>query len=494
MKTCDVLIIGSGLGAVFTALRIDESKKILMITKDAIDNGSSALAQGGIAATMESDEYKINSHIEDTMYAGSNFNNIEAVNFLVKNSKHVVEKLIELGVEFDKKGNELLLTREGGHRESRILRAKDITGRKIMDALYAKLAKRTNIEVITNVTFTNLINNDNQCYGAYFIDSNNNETTVFSASTILATGGVGNVYKHSTNSPLATGDGIAACYRANVAIENMEFIQFHPTAFFPGTGSQKFLISETLRGEGGILRNIEGEAFMHKYHEMKDLAPRDVVSQSIFREMYDTWSDFVYLDMTHLDSEFLKDRFPNIYRRCLESGIDITKDLIPVTPCEHYLVGGIKVNIHGETTMKHLYAVGECSSTGIHGANRLASNSLLECVVFGEEIANRINTNHNSPVEIELSKPAYLTRKYTFNSIREEVRELMIQNLGVIREREKMEYTLKILTERLSDLESIKVNTYNYYRTLNIVTVAYLITKAALARKHSLGCHFVLEA
>lgn len=496
-KEFDVIILGAGLAGIYTALNIDPSLSIGMFIKDKIDKGSSNLAQGGIAAEVKFDPDKIEEHYEDTLRAGSYLNNEEATRILVNEAGKNIENLINIGVNFDRDNNgDLVKTLEGGHRSRRILHAGgDATGAKVMADLRVALANRKNISVFEDeMAFEIIKDKDNKAIGVVVINQENEPIYVFANKIVIATGGVGGVYKNSTNEKFACGDGIALAYRAGVEIKNMEFVQFHPTGLYEEEKQgQRFLISEAVRGEGAILRNIEGERFMGKYDkERMELAPRDVVSQSIYREMFDTWSDHVYLDITHKSKEFLMKRFPTIYDKCLSIGVDMSKDYIPVAPIEHFLCGGINTDVYGHTNVENIYAVGECANTGVHGANRLASNSLLECIVFGYRIASEINEQKSTFKKQEFVYPHLESKfkKYNFKSIRVEIREVMDKYVSIVRTPEGLEYAKNIIETHYKNLKKIHVMSRYYYETLNMVTVAMLIVNAAIARKDSIGCHY----
>ena len=499
IKQFDVVILGGGLAGIYTALNLDINLHVGIFLKDAIERGSSNLAQGGIAAEVIFDEAKIEEHYEDTLRAGSYINNKEATRVLVSEAGKNIEKLLSLGVEFDKnKDGSLVTTLEGGHRSRRILHAGgDDTGAQIMRNLRHTLSTRTNIDVYEDEMAIEILHNHNCALGVIVINQQNEEVYVLANKIVLATGGIGGIYKKSTNEKIACGDGIAMAHRAGVKIENMEFVQFHPTGFYVEDQIGKtFLISEAVRGEGGILRNIEGVRFMEKYDkERLELAPRDVVSQSIHREMFDTWSDHVYLDITHQSKEFLMKRFPTIYQHCLENGIDISKDYIPVSPVEHFLCGGIATDVYGHTSMQNLYAIGECASTGVHGANRLASNSLLECIVFGGRVAEEINQEKDTFKKIDVVLPdmVFTNKKFNFKDIRVEIRDVMSKYVFIVRKEEDLLLAKKLLTKHYNNLKKINVFSRYYYETINMVTVALLIIEQALARKESVGCHFRLD-
>lgn len=494
-KQTDVLILGAGLSGIYTALNLDSNLKITIISKEKLGSSNSSLAQGGIAGELETDEKILAKHIEDTLKAGTDLFEDKALKALVYEAKENIEDLIKLGVPFDvdDKGK-ILLTKEGGHSSRRILHAGgDATGKNIMDTLKMHILARKNVEIIENYMGYNLIVKNNICYGAKIISENNDIGYIFAGKTVVATGGIGAVYKDSTNSHGATGDGVAMCYRSNVKIKDMEFVQFHPTVFYNSkqtSPGQKFLISEAVRGEGAYLVNSEGIRFMDKYHKDKELAPRDIVSQSIYREMYDTWSECVYIDARHLDKEFLQKRFPTIYAKCLENNLDMSKDLIPVAPVEHFGIGGITIDLDGKTSMENLYANGECASSGVHGTNRLASNSLLECIVFGKRIANNINSNKIELETFPIEEPFTTTSNFSYHNVRVDIRNIMDKYVGVVRTKEGLEIAFNIIDTHYSNITRHPFLTYDYFRALNVITVAKLITEAALKRDHSIGCHF----
>lgn len=493
-ETADLLIIGGGLAGLYTALNVKPDKKIIIVAKEKLGASNSSLAQGGIAGEMDTDEEVLAKHIEDTLVAGTGLFDFDAIHELVYDAKENLEMLIELGVPFDiDKEGRILLTREGGHSTRRILHAGgDATGKKIMDTLIALIVKKPNVKIIEEYMLYDFLIKDDACIGGQIISMNNEFLNIFATNTVVATGGIGAVYKDSTNAHGATGDGIAACYRAGMEIRDMEFVQFHPTVFYDVTGTvkgQKFLISEAVRGEGAYLCNIDGDRFMQKYDKRLELAPRDIVSQAIMREMYDTWSEHVYIDARHLGKEFLENRFPTIYGKCSEYGYKMETDLIPVAPVEHYGIGGIKIGLQGQTSMNHLYAVGECSSSGVHGANRLASNSLLECLVFGKRIAETINQTASEDVKGYEMLKKITTNKFSYHLIREEIRNTMSQYVFIVRTTEGLEIAMKVINSHYKNLLRHPFTTVDYYRALNTVTVAKVITEAALARKDSIGCH-----
>src|SRR6187549_520937 len=400
MQQTDFLVIGSGIAGLSYALKVAErfpDKKVLVMTKAAADETNTKYAQGGIAVVndLENDSYE--KHIDDTLIAGDGLCNEKVVEIVVKEGPERVNDIIEWGARFDKeKDGEYKRGREGGHSEFRILHHKDITGWEMERALLDAVSKQKNIEVIKHCFVIDIITQhhlgflvtkatpDVECYGVYVLNHATNKIEkILSRITLMATGGNGQVYRSTTNPAIATGDGVAMVYRAKGRIENMEFIQFHPTALYePGIRGHNFLITEAVRGDGGILLNHAGEAFMERYDKRKDLAPRDIVARAIDNEMKVAGTENVFLDCRHFSKEKFIEHFPNIYKKCLSIGIDVTQNLIPVAPAAHYSCGGVKTDENGKTSIKNLYAAGECASTGLHGANRLASNSLLEAMVF----------------------------------------------------------------------------------------------------------------
>ena len=400
MNRTDFLVIGSGLAGLSFALKVANYGQVTILTKTSLEETNTRYAQGGIAAVTYHPD-TIEKHIQDTLICGDGLCNESVVRKVTSEAPQQIDELINWGIHFDKKPNgEFDLAREGGHSEYRILHHKDNTGNEIELALVKQIKQHPNIrvceyyyavELITQhhlgITVTRQMNNI-QCFGAYVLNTNTQKVETFLARiTLLASGGIGNIYQTTTNPPIATGDGIAMLYRAKGLIENMEFIQFHPTALYNPGERPSFLITEAMRGFGAILRTQQGQSFMEKYDSRKSLAPRDIVARAIDNEMKISGDEHVWLDATHLDAEQLKSHFPNIYSKCLSLGIDITKDYIPVVPAAHYLCGGIKVDEYSRTSIKYLYAVGENASTGLHGANRLASNSLIEAIVFADRAA-----------------------------------------------------------------------------------------------------------
>ncbi|WP_415320088.1 L-aspartate oxidase [Clostridium perfringens] len=383
-RVADVLIVGSGVAGLYASLNLREDLEIIMVSKKSVNLCNSSLAQGGIAVARGKEDFQ--SFIEDTLKAGRYENNIDSVRVLVEESMDNINKLIDLGANFEKDENGVLFTKEGAHEINRIVYHKDITGKHVEDILLENVKRRKNIKIIEECEMVDIYHRNNRCIGALF-NKEGEALSVYAKVVILATGGIGGLFKKSTNERIITGDSIGVAIRNNIEIKDLSYIQIHPTAFFSKKSEEKrFLISESVRGEGGKLINCNGERFVD------ELLPRDIVAKKIYEEMKKTDSYNVFLDVSFMEKSFLKNRFPNIYNKCLEEGIDISKEPIPVAPAQHYFMGGIKVDLNGKTSMKNLYAFGETSCTGVHGANRLASNSLLEALVFSRRGALEINS------------------------------------------------------------------------------------------------------
>ena len=383
-RVADVLIVGSGVAGLYASLNLREDLEIIMVSKKSVNLCNSSLAQGGIAVARGKEDFQ--SFIEDTLKAGKYENNIDSVRVLVEESMDNINKLIDLGANFEKDENGVLFTKEGAHEINRIVYHKDITGKHVEDILLENVKRRKNIKIIEDCEMVDIYHRGNRCIGALFNKDGEN-LSIYAKVVILATGGIGGLFKKSTNERIITGDSIGVAIRNNIEIKDLSYIQIHPTAFFSKKSEEKrFLISESVRGEGGKLLNCNGERFVD------ELLPRDIVSKKIYEEMKKTNSNNVFLDVSFMEKSFLQNRFPNIYNKCLEEGIDISKEPIPVAPAQHYFMGGIKVDLNGKTSMKNLYAFGETSCTGVHGANRLASNSLLEALVFSRRGALEINS------------------------------------------------------------------------------------------------------
>ncbi|ELC8431267.1 L-aspartate oxidase [Clostridium perfringens] len=415
-RVADVLIVGSGVAGLYASLNLREDLEIIMVSKKSVNLCNSSLAQGGIAVARGKEDFQ--SFIEDTLKAGKYENNIDSVRVLVEESMDNINKLMDLGANFEKDENGVLFTKEGAHEINRIVYHKDITGKHVEDILLENVKRRKNIKIIEDCEMVDIYHRGNRCIGALFNKDGEN-LSIYAKVVILATGGIGGLFKKSTNERIITGDSIGVAIRNNIEIKDLSYIQIHPTAFFSKKSEEKrFLISESVRGEGGKLLNCNGERFVD------ELLPRDIVAKKIYEEMKKTNSNNVFLDVSFMEKSFLQNRFPNIYNKCLEEGIDISKEPIPVAPAQHYFMGGIKVDLNGKTSMKNLYAFGETSCTGVHGANRLASNSLLEALVFSRRGSLEINSNiDNLELIIEerecedLDKYRLLNRKILIDEI-----------------------------------------------------------------------------
>ncbi|PKM77541.1 MAG: L-aspartate oxidase [Firmicutes bacterium HGW-Firmicutes-15] len=493
----DFLIIGSGIAGLFTALKASAFGQVVVLTKKTMKDSNTGLAQGGIAAAVHEEDSPF-LHLEDTLEAGAGLCDIEAVDVLVREGPDRVRELMAAGASFDMKDGNIAFTREGAHGRARILHAADATGEAIRVALVKSCEDKSNIIIKENHFLVDLLGNDQsrECHGALVYDNISGQKSVYIArATIIATGGAGQLYQNTTNPDIATADGMAASFRMGCELSDLEFIQFHPTVLF-SHDTQRFLISESVRGEGGLLYNTRGERFMNKYHSLQELAPRDVVSRAILSETNETGSEFVYLDMTKIPGA--KERFPNIYRTCLQRDINLEKDMVPVSPGAHYTMGGIKTNTRGETGIYGLYACGEAACTGVHGANRLASNSLLEGIVFGERIvANAEEIMYRRQVREEeiyknfdnnwVHRPP--ERGILPTEAKQELQAIMWENVGIIREQGGLKKAnLKI--ERLYNFLCEGEEPLAYLEMVNMLTVARIVVQAALWRKESRGGHF----
>lgn len=399
-KHSDIIVVGSGAAGLFCSLFLPKDRHVTVITKETAEESDSFLAQGGICVLKSEDDY--NSYYEDTMRAGHYENRAESVDIMLRSSRHIIDELIGFGVDFEKDGDELLFTREGGHSDYRILFHEDITGEEITSKLLARARERENISIYEHTTMLDLITEDNVCHGLVIRTEDGTVQTLTSDYTVLACGGLGGLYKHSTNFRHITGDALALALRHNIRLENIDYIQIHPTTLYSKEPGRRFLISESVRGEGAILLDKNGERFVN------ELLPRDVLTAKVREQMEKDGTDFVWLSMAPIPTDTIKSHFPNIYKRCLEEGYDCTKEPIPVVPAQHYFMGGIWVDKDSHTSMEHLYAVGETSCNGVHGRNRLASNSLLESLVFAERAADRITEQYTvlgdvrTPVSLDL--------------------------------------------------------------------------------------------
>jgi len=490
LKT-DFLVVGSGIAGLNFALKAAKYGRVTIVTKKEIMESNTNLAQGGIAAVTRKDD-SVQLHVEDTLNVGSGLSNKRIVKLLAEQGPEAIRNLLSFGVNFDKENDDLHLTTEGGHSMARVLHSGDSTGREIEQAMTESIRENKCIEVFENCFAIDLILKKAECVGAKILDRKNRKICdLFARATILATGGIGYVYRNTTNPEIATGDGIAMALRAGARIEDMEFVQFHPTTLNK-SGAPHFLISEALRGEGAILVNEQGERFMVDYDSMGELAPRDIISRTIFNELK---KGPVYLNIRHKNESFVLDRFPMIHQECLKYSIDITKDLIPVSPAAHYICGGIKTNEYGETTLTNLLAFGECTCTGVHGANRLASNSLLESVVFsslGAQKAKRYLRNEIGAPPQQKETAFSNIENQELKDINAELRKAMWSYVGIIRTEENMKLMLRKLenlNRRLDALGGNGVNT-RFLELKNMVTVANLVTNAAYIRKESRGTHY----
>ncbi|MEI8098108.1 MAG: L-aspartate oxidase [Sediminibacterium sp.] len=512
----DFLVIGSGIAGLTYALKMAElypNKTITVITKTATDETNTKYAQGGIAGVWDENKDSYNKHIEDTLIAGDGLCNESIVEIVVKEGPERIKEIIAYGASFDKdESGDYSLGKEGGHSENRILHHKDVTGQEMERALLSALAALKNIQLLNHCFVIDIITQhhlgflvtkstlDIACYGVYALNRHTNQIeTILSKITVLASGGCGQAYRTTTNPTIATGDGIAMVYRAKGKIENMEFIQFHPTALFEPGVSPSFLITEAVRGDGGILRNKTGEAFMERYDERKDLAPRDIVARAIDNEMKRTGTEHVYLDCKHMDLEKFVHHFPNIYEKCLSIGIDVMQQMIPVAPAAHYSCGGIKTDEWGRTSIKHLYACGECASTGLHGANRLASNSLLEAMVFAHR-SFLDSSKQVANINFEKGIPAWQTtgtsdphEMILITQSQKELTQIMSDYVGIVRSDKRLERAMKrldlLFTETEELYRSSKVSP-QLSELRNLITVGYLIVKGAQFRKESRGLHY----
>ncbi|RPD43777.1 L-aspartate oxidase [Paracnuella aquatica] len=513
----DFLVIGSGIAGLVYALKVAQQfphKKVTIITKASADETNTKYAQGGVAVVNDLENDSFDKHIEDTLIAGDGLCNRKVVEIVVKEGPARVQEIIDWGTQFDKHNSgSYKLGREGGHSEFRILHYKDITGWEIERALLEAIERAPNVEFIKHCFVIDIITQhhlgylvtkstpDICCYGVYVLNEESNRIEkILAPTTMLATGGNGQVYRTTTNPVIATGDGVAMVYRAKGRIENMEFIQFHPTALYQaGTRGQAFLITEAVRGDGGILRNVDGEAFMERYDERRDLAPRDIVARAIDSEMKRTGTEHVWLDCRHMPIEQFKEHFPNIYEKCLSIGIDVAKDMIPVAPAAHYSCGGIKTDEWGRTSIRNLYACGECASTGLHGANRLASNSLLEAMVFAHrcflDAVNNPQNNEQMPQipDWNAERTSDPNEMILITQSLKELQQVMSDYVGIVRNTVRLERAIKRIDLLFEETEALYQGTTVSPQLLelrNMITVGYLIIKGAAFRKESRGLHF----
>jgi L-aspartate oxidase len=514
-KKTDFLVIGTGIAGLFFALKVARKGKVILVTKTQMQECTTRYAQGGIAAVMYEPD-TIEKHIQDTLSCGRGLCKEDVVRVVVNDAKARIEDLIAMGTQFDKNPEGTYnLGREGGHTEHRILHHKDNTGAEIIRALQEQVRSHPNIEILENYFAVDIITQHHlgfkvnrhapgiKCYGAYLLNPQTGLVeTIIARKTMMATGGAGMVYNSTTNPLVITGDGIAMAFRAKALVENMEFVQFHPTSLYNPGEKPSYLITEAIRGFGAVLKDHNGNEFMQKYDMRGSLAPRDIVARAIDNELKISGEDHVYLDCTHLDKEELKKHFPNIYEKCLSIGIDITQRMIPVVPAAHYVCGGIKTDIHGRSSIDHLYAAGECASTGMHGANRLASNSLLEAIVFANRAAVHAlkalkNTLLCEGVPDWDAEGTVLNEEMVLiTQSLKEVQGIMSNYVGIVRSDLRLQRAferLELIYRETEELYVKSILTPKLCELRNLINIAYLIIKQATKRKQSTGLHYSLD-
>lgn len=504
---CDVLIIGSGAAGLTLALQLADHAQVMVLSKGPLTEGSTYYAQGGIAAVFDKND-SIESHIEDTLIAGAGLCDLAAVQFTTQHAKDSLQWLIDIGVGFDRIDDEHFhLNREGGHSHRRILHAADATGRAVQTTLVEQARRHASIIILEHVNAVDLITNKHvggqpRCYGAYILNRRTQQIETIAARFVaLCTGGASKVYQYTSNPDVASGDGIAMAWRAGCPVVNMEFNQFHPTCLYH-PNAQSFLLTEALRGEGALLRRPDGTRFMPDFHPSAELAPRDVVARAIDYEMKRLGADCMYLDISHKPASFIREHFPNIYERCLSLGIDISREPMPVVPAAHYTCGGVQTDLRARTAVQHLYAVGEVAYTGLHGANRMASNSLLECLVFARAAARDILA-HIDQVELYTQLP-----RWDDSQVNDSDEEVIIQHnwhelrlfmwdyVGIVRTNKRLQRALRrieLLQQEIHEYYSHFKISNNLLELRNLVQVAELIVKCAMARKESRGLHYNLD-
>ncbi|MFI3300336.1 MAG: L-aspartate oxidase [Candidatus Gastranaerophilales bacterium] len=508
-----VVIIGSGIAGLYAALKseqqLDLEDGLLLMTKTRLGECNSLYAQGGMVAVMnENSTDSVASHVTDTIKAGAGLSELSSVKFISENSDNVVKDLLKLGVEFDTDENDkLCFTKEAAHSVNRILHAGgDATGKMIEQALCEKIIQNENIQVYEQTLAVELlINSNSKCRGVIVYNDETQEyETIYSNCVILATGGAGQLYKYTTNPKCATGDGLALAYRAGAILQDMEFFQFHPTALAIDSGENRFLISEAVRGEGAKLVDIDGQEFMHKYHEKKELAPRDIVTRANFNEMIENNCNNVYLNASCIEHSKLIKRFPNISKKCLEFDINIIKDFIPVAPAAHYFMGGVKTNLRGETSISGLFAIGEVASTGLHGGNRLASNSLLECVVCAYSVADflksfeivvpkQVDEDIKNIID-EYADEDLILEEFDVLDLKNRLQDLMWNNVGILRSEKSLMRAFDLINSIKKEvLRERKCISQEEYELKNMLIVAELMINSALNRQESRGAHYRLD-
>jgi L-aspartate oxidase len=499
----DCVVVGAGIAGLYTALQLSEQAKVTLLTKKSLVDSNTRWAQGGIAAVI-SELDSVTLHKEDTLMAGAGLCEPGRVDILVNEGPQGVRQLIQYGIQFDEENGEIALTKEGAHSRHRILHAQgDATGAEIVRGLSQLVQTKENITVLENHYTIDLITHEGQCQGVLALAPNQKKMIVQAKAVVLATGGTGQLYRYTTNPDIATGDGIALAYRAGAEIQDMEFIQFHPTVlFYPK--APRFLISEAVRGEGAILRNMHGEPFMHKYHPLADLAPRDVVSRAIVNEIEKSGSQYVYLDFTHEPEDKIKQRFPTIYKTCLEYGLNLSLDWLPVAPAAHYMMGGVKTKSFGQTNIHGLYACGETACTGVHGANRLASNSLSEAIVFGKRISRHILENCLARLDnplipddllrgMELASGQISAEKRKQHSVIEKrlkLQKMMLQNASIKRDPASLQRLLHEIKRWLDASTRFTSDKREELEYINLLTCSLFVVHSALVREESRGGHF----
>jgi len=495
-RETDFIVVGAGIAGLRASVELASAGRVLCLAKREVTESNTQYAQGGIAAAL-SDDDEVSLHLDDTLKAGDGLCNEAAARVLVEEGPARIEELIEWGTQFDRAGSKIAFTREGAHSRSRVLHAHgDSTGREIGRALYLKARAMKPIEFREFEFTTELLLRDGQVVGVKVLDDQGHLHAVHAGAVLLATGGLGQVYSETTNPAVATGDGVAMAFRAGAAISDMEFVQFHPTALYL-KGAPRFLLSEALRGEGAYLRNLELQRFMHKYHEMGELAPRDVVARAIAHELEVTGraDAAVYLDLTHLNAEKVRQRFPTIYATCMQYNIDIAEELVPIRPAAHYAMGGVRTDLDGRTSLPGLYAAGEVACTGVHGANRLASNSLLEGLVYGARAARAMRDEGCAPQKTAAATPKSLVQDKGNTGDTEKfiqrVQATMWRHVAVVRDGKALQQTVAELTAMQASAPT--ADDRRAHEAANLLQAGLLIARSALAREESRGAHYRLD-